>query len=195
MGGKGSSPCLHRSPAGPPHGHRGPELPRNKTERPWCGQTGIVPAHLAQSTASREFRSRVPSSRASHPLGLCPDQSAIPELAGLSGPLGFIHEFLTPRAMGGRNEDQNCNSPSGPTRCVTRNTWRFLISLDSPIQTRGHLKTMTGYLYPRNAVPMPQATETIPHTAHAADADQGSSARSHRSPASPPSLLSGAKGE
>lgn len=67
--------------------------------------------------------------------------------------------------------------------------------LDSHPKTRGHLKTVTAHLYPRNAVPKPQAMETIPQMAHTTEPDQGGSARGHRSAASPPNPLLGAKGE
>lgn len=97
----------------------------------WMGRIIIiVPARLAQSPASQELRSRVPSfpsegPAASCPPGLHPGWAAVPELAGPSSPLGFVHDFLTPRAVGGRNEDQNSNSISGPTRCVPRNAGSF----------------------------------------------------------------------
>lgn len=97
----------------------------------WMGRIIIiVPARLAQSPASQELRSRVPSfpsegPAASCPPGLHPGWAAVPELAGPSSPLGFVHDFLTPRAVGGRNEDQNSNSISGPTCCVPRNAGSF----------------------------------------------------------------------
>ena len=85
-----------------------------------------------------------------------------------------VPEQQGPAALGGRHR--------------TLLTWSVV---DSPSKDLG----MFAHLYPRNPVPKPQATETVPQMAHAAEPNHGGGTQGCRDVASPSNAWPGAEEE
>lgn len=76
--------------------------------------------------------------------------------------------------------------------CGSPGTQGFPCAAAGAIQRPEDVRALAAHLYPRHAVPKPQATATTPQTAHAAVPGQDRGARGHRPVVGPSSLAPGA---